>query len=211
MLAAIKNFQKRNKAKVTGVLTPPERAELRRRRQGARGRIRLERGGRSGHRHPHRPADQAGAAMRATPRAARAGRRRMARCRSRPSASRTPGSSSPSCSSSEKKEPATRKVETSVLHDDNFFISGMQGLKKFSVRAKLRDGEVRGFTMLYDQTMEGIVAPVMVAMASAFSPFPERSAPYRRAGEIGGIRHRAGRERARPHRHRRASSPKAAR
>ena len=31
-----------------------------RRRQAARGRIRLERGGRSGDRHPHRPADQAG-------------------------------------------------------------------------------------------------------------------------------------------------------
>jgi hypothetical protein len=54
----------------------------------------------------------------------------------------------------------------------------MQGLKLFSVRAKLRDGEVRGFTILYDQMMETIVAPVMVAMASAFSPFPERSAPY---------------------------------
>ena len=46
------------------------------------------------------------------------------------------------------------------------------------MRAKVRDGEVRGFTMLYDQMMEGIVAPVMVAMASAFSPFPERSAPF---------------------------------
>ena len=37
---------------------------------------------------------------------------------------------------------------------------------------------MRGFTMLYDQAMEGIVAPVMVAMVSAFSPFPERSAPF---------------------------------
>jgi hypothetical protein len=32
--------------------------------------------------------------------------------------------------------------------------------------------------MLFDQAMEGIVAPVMVAMASAFAPFPERSAPF---------------------------------
>ena len=62
MLAAIKNYQKRSKAKVTGVLTPAERAALRRRGQDARGRIRLERGGRPGHRHPHRPADQDGAA-----------------------------------------------------------------------------------------------------------------------------------------------------
>jgi hypothetical protein len=46
------------------------------------------------------------------------------------------------------------------------------------VKAQLRDGEVRGFTMLYDQMMETIVTPVMVAMSSAFSPFPERSAPF---------------------------------
>jgi hypothetical protein len=32
--------------------------------------------------------------------------------------------------------------------------------------------------MLFDQAMEGIVTPVMVAMASAFSPFPQRSAPF---------------------------------
>ena len=78
----------------------------------------------------------------------------------------------------EKKEPATRKIEYSVLRDDGFFISGLQGLRKFSVRAQFRDGEVRGFTMLYDQMMETIVAPVMVAMSSAFSPFPDRSAPF---------------------------------
>jgi Trypsin-like peptidase domain len=78
----------------------------------------------------------------------------------------------------EKKNPADRKVEHSVLNDDGFFISGMQGLKYFSVRAKERDGEVRGFTLLYDQMMDGIVAPAMVAMASAFSPFPDQAAPY---------------------------------
>ena len=77
-----------------------------------------------------------------------------------------------------KQEPAARRVEYSVLRDDNFFVSGLQGLKKFSVRAQMRNGEVRGFTMLFDQAMEGIVAPVMVAMASAFSPFPQHSAPF---------------------------------
>ncbi len=78
----------------------------------------------------------------------------------------------------EKREPATRKIEYSLLRDDGFIISGFQGLKKFSVKAQFRDGEVRGFTMMYDQMMETIVTPVMVAMASAFSPFPERSAPF---------------------------------
>ena len=78
----------------------------------------------------------------------------------------------------EEKKKLSRTIEHSVLNDDNFFISGMQGLKLFTVRAKARDGEIRGFTLLYDQMMEGIVAPVMVAMASAFSPFPERTAPF---------------------------------
>ena len=80
----------------------------------------------------------------------------------------------------EERHPSDRRVETSVLHDDSFFISGMQGLKNFAVRAKLRDGEVRGFTILYDQMMETIVEPVMVAMASAFAPFPERRCRSRR-------------------------------
>ncbi|CAN0390451.1 unnamed protein product, partial [Phaeothamnion confervicola] len=44
----------------------------------------------------------------------------------------------------EKKEPAGRKVEYSVLRDESFFVSGIQGLKKFSVRASLRNGEARG-------------------------------------------------------------------
>ena len=78
----------------------------------------------------------------------------------------------------EKKAPSGRKVEYSLLRDDSFFVSGLQGLKKFSVRASIRNGEVRGFTMLFDQAMEGIVAPVMVAMTSAFSPFPQRSLPF---------------------------------
>jgi hypothetical protein len=75
----------------------------------------------------------------------------------------------------QKKEPATRKVESSSLRDDGFLISGMQGLKIFSVRAYARDGEIRGFTLLFDQMMETIVAPATAAMVSAFSPFPGRS------------------------------------
>jgi hypothetical protein len=78
----------------------------------------------------------------------------------------------------EKREPANRKIEYSVMRDDSFFISGFQGLKKFSVKAQMRGNEVRGFTILYDQMMETIVTPVMVAMSAAFSPFPERNAPF---------------------------------
>src|SRR5262245_19631197 len=78
----------------------------------------------------------------------------------------------------QKKEPSTRKIEQSALRDDSFVITGMQGLKKFSVRAYARDGEIRGVTVLFDQMMETIVAPVTTAMVSAFSPFPERNLPF---------------------------------
>ena len=177
MLAAIKNFQKRNKAKVTGVLTPSERATL-----VAAAKTHEDEFGWSvvvdpatGIRIglPTKMVPQARDAARGTRWSSAHGEVQVETFRIKDAELKLAA-----LFEQQKKEPATRKIETSVLRDDNFFISGMQGLKKFSVRAKLRDGEVRGFTMLYDQMMEGIVAPVMVAMASAFSPFPERSAPF---------------------------------
>ena len=71
-----------------------------------------------------------------------------------------------------KREPTGRRTEYSVLKDDFFVISGLQNLKKFYVRAQLRDNEVRGITILYDQAMAGIMEPVVVAMSSAYAPFP---------------------------------------
>jgi peptidoglycan hydrolase-like protein with peptidoglycan-binding domain len=72
----------------------------------------------------------------------------------------------------EKKEPAGRKVDYSVVKPDFFVLSGMQGLKKFYVRGQFRDSEVRILTILYDQATEGTMEPVVIAMSSAFNPFP---------------------------------------
>jgi peptidoglycan hydrolase-like protein with peptidoglycan-binding domain len=72
----------------------------------------------------------------------------------------------------EKKEPAGRKVEYSVVKPDFFVLSGMQGLKKFYVRGQFKDSEVRILSILYDQATEGTMAPVVIAMSSAFNPFP---------------------------------------
>jgi hypothetical protein len=72
----------------------------------------------------------------------------------------------------QKKDPPQRKVEYSVLRENFFVLSGLQGLKKFYVRAHAKEGEVRGLTILYDQAMEGIMEPVVVAMSSTFTPFP---------------------------------------
>jgi len=72
----------------------------------------------------------------------------------------------------EKKEPAGRKVEYTVVKPDFFVLSGMQGLKKFYVRGQYKGDEVRILTILYDQATEGTVEPVVIAMSSAFNPFP---------------------------------------
>jgi peptidoglycan hydrolase-like protein with peptidoglycan-binding domain len=72
----------------------------------------------------------------------------------------------------EKKEPAGRTVEYSVVKPDFFVLSGMQGLKKFYVRGQFKDSEVRILTILYDQATEGTMGPVVIAMSSAFNPFP---------------------------------------
>jgi len=72
----------------------------------------------------------------------------------------------------EKKEPAGRKVEYAVVKPDFFVLSGLQGLKKFYVRGTFKGDEVRILTILYDQATENTLDPVVIAMSSAFNPFP---------------------------------------
>ena len=72
----------------------------------------------------------------------------------------------------EKKEPAGRRIDYTAVRPDFFVLSGMQGLKKFYIRGQIKDGDVRLMTVLYDQATEGTMAPVVIAMSSAFTPFP---------------------------------------
>jgi len=72
----------------------------------------------------------------------------------------------------QKKEPAGRQVDYSVLRPDFFVVSGLQGQKKFYVRAEMKSGEMRGFTVLYDQALDKTMEPVVVAMSSTFMAFP---------------------------------------
>lgn len=85
---------------------------------------------------------------------------------------REPGTTLAAVYEQQKKEPATRKLEVNFLRPDFFILAGMQNLKKFYVRAEIKDGEVRGMTVLYDQATETIMDPVVVVMSSAFKPFP---------------------------------------
>ena len=77
----------------------------------------------------------------------------------------------------EKKEPAGRNVDYTVVKPDFFVLSGLQGLKKFYVRGTFKGDEVRILTILYDQATENTVEPMVIAMSSAFNPFPVNAGP----------------------------------
>src|SRR3984957_12964157 len=51
----------------------------------------------------------------------------------------------------EKKEPAGRTVDYTVVKPEFFVLSGLQGLKNFYVRGTFKGDEVRILTILYDQ------------------------------------------------------------
>ena len=51
---------------------------------------------------------------------------------------REPGATLSSVFEQQKKEPTTRKLEVNLLRGDFFILSGMQGLKKFYVRAEAK-------------------------------------------------------------------------
>ncbi|MGA7489372.1 MAG: serine protease, partial [Xanthobacteraceae bacterium] len=85
---------------------------------------------------------------------------------------RGPGTTLAAVYEQQKKQPPTRRLEVNLLRPDFFILSGMQNLKRFYVRAEIKDGEVRGMSVLYDQATEPIMDPVVVVMSSMFAPFP---------------------------------------
>ena len=176
-LSAIKNYQKRAKSKITGILSPSERANLL-----AAAKSHEDEFGWTIVTDPSTGV-RLGLPAKLVPQvrdAARGTRWSAAHGEVQVETFRIPESEIKLAAlfEQQKKEPANRKVESSALRDDGFTISGMQGLKMFSVRAQRRDGEIRGLILLFDQMMETIVAGVTPAIVSAFSPFPERSMPF---------------------------------
>ena len=171
MVAAIKEFQKARGGKETGVLNPQERgvlAETARRRQDNVGwKIVTDAG--SGVRLgiptklvPQQSSDANGAKWSSS-----TGTIQIQLARRKEANSATA-----KLADQERREPAGRKVDYSVVKPDFFVLSGTQGLKKFYVRGHFKGDEVRILTILYDQATEGTVEPVVIAMSSAFNPFP---------------------------------------
>jgi len=170
MVAAIKEFQKSRGGKQTGVLNPQERqvlAETAKRRQENVGwKIVTDPG--SGVRLgiptklvPQQSSDANGAKWTSPTGTVQIqlARRKEANPTTAKLAER------------EKKEPG-RAVDYTVVKPDFFVLSGLQGLKKFYLRGSSKGDEVRILTILYDQATENTVEPVVIAMSSAFNPFP---------------------------------------
>jgi peptidoglycan hydrolase-like protein with peptidoglycan-binding domain len=176
MVAAIKEFQKERGAKQTGVLNPQERSVLaetaRRRQENVGWKIITEAG--TGARLgvptklvPQQSSDANGAKWNSSTGTVQIqlSRRKQA------------NPTTAKLAEQEKKEPPGRKVDYTVVKPDFFVLSGMQGLKKFYVRGTFKGDEVRVLTILYDQATEGTVEPVVIAMSSAFNPFPAGTGP----------------------------------
>ena len=85
---------------------------------------------------------------------------------------REPGATLATVFEDQKKEPPNRQVGSSAMRGNIFVLTGMQGLKRFLVRAEVRDLEIRGVTVLYDQAIENTTDYVALGVLSAFAPFP---------------------------------------
>src|SRR5882762_527669 len=187
MVAAIKEFQKDRGGKQTGVLNPQERgalAETAKRRQDNVGwKIITDTG--SGVRLgipaklvPQQSSDANGAKWSSS-----TGTIQIQLARRKESNPTTA-----KLAEQEKKEPAGRKIDYAVVKPDFFVLSGLQGLKKFYVRGTFKGDEVRILTILYDQATENTVEPVLIAISSAFNPFPSNAQagpPPRKTVEYG--------------------------
>ena len=171
MVESIKEFQKGRGGKQTGVLNPQERSVLaetaRRRQDNAGWKIVTDPG--SGVRLgiptklvPQQTSDANGAKW-----SSPTGTIQVLLSRRKETAPTTA-----KLADREKKEPAGRTVDYTVVKPDFFVLSGLQGLKKFYVRGTFKGDEVRILTILYDQATENTVEPVVIAMSSAFNPFP---------------------------------------
>jgi peptidoglycan hydrolase-like protein with peptidoglycan-binding domain len=187
MVAAIKEYQKAKGGKQTGVLNPQERsvlAETARRRQENVG-WKIVTDPTSGARLgiptklvPQQTSDANGARW-----SSPSGTVQVVLTR-RKEANPTTAK----LADQEKKEPPGRAVDYSVVKPDFFVLSGLQGLKKFYLRGTFKGDEVRILTILYDQATENTVEPVVIAMSSAFNPFPtgaQAGPPPRKTVEYG--------------------------
>jgi peptidoglycan hydrolase-like protein with peptidoglycan-binding domain len=176
MVEAIKEFQKAGGGKQTGVLNPKERSVLaetaKRRQDNAGWKIVTDPGTGARLGIPTRLVPQQTSDANGAKWSSPTGTIQIQLSRRREASPTTA-----KLAEREKKEPAGRTVDYTVVKPDFFVLSGLQGLKKFYVRGTFKGDEVRILTILYDQATENTVEPVVIAMSSAFNPFPANAGP----------------------------------
>ncbi|HZS64591.1 MAG TPA: trypsin-like peptidase domain-containing protein [Xanthobacteraceae bacterium] len=185
-IAAIRSFQKQIRSKPTGVLNPQERellaAAARKARDATSWRVIDDT--RSGARVglPGKILSQSDRGKSGTRWTSVHGEVIMETFRAN-----EPGTTLAAVFEKQKNEPLERRVESSQLRPDSFSISGLQGLKRFFVRGWLRDKEVRGLTVLYDQALDGTMEPLLRPIWSSYVPFaPISAAAVAKAGPVSG-------------------------
>jgi hypothetical protein len=171
MVAAIKEFQKARGGKQTGVLNPQERGVLaetaKRRQENVGWKIVTDPGTGARLGIPTKLAPQQSSDANGAKWSSSTGTIQIQLSR-RKEANPTTAK----LAERERKEPAGRNIDYTVVKPDFFVLSGLQGLKKFYLRGTFKGDEVRILTILYDQATENTVEPVVIAMSSAFNPFP---------------------------------------
>src|ERR1700730_5637985 len=185
MVAAIKEFQKDRGGKQTGVLNPQERGVLaetaKRRQENVGWKIVTDAGTGARLGIPTKLVPQQSSEANGGKWSSSSGTIQIQLSRRK-----EVNPTSAKLAEQEKKEPAGRRVDYTVVKPDFFVLSGMQGLKKIYVRGTFKGDEVRILSILYDQATEGTVEPVVIAMSSAFNPFPSGTgAAPRRTVEYG--------------------------
>jgi len=169
LVAAVKAFQKQNRTQQTGVLNPQERAALaaavRPAQEQVGWRVMYDPvvGARVG--VPSKLAPRAGAGPAGSLWSSAQGQIKIETFRLD-----APGTTLASVLEHHKNGP-DRKIVHQAVHAESFVLAGLQGLKKFHVRAFARNGEVRGIAILYDQAMDGIMDPLVAPIAFTFLPF----------------------------------------
>jgi peptidoglycan hydrolase-like protein with peptidoglycan-binding domain len=170
MVNAIKEFQKSRGGKPTGVLNPQERgvlAEIAKKKQESVGwKVATDPGTGARLGIPTKLVPQQASDANGTKWSSPTGTIQVQLARRKEA-----GPTTAKLAEREKKEPG-RNVDYTVVKPDFFVLSGLQGLKKFYIRGTFRGDEVRILTIMYDQATENTVEPVVIAMSSAFNPFP---------------------------------------
>lgn len=170
-IAAVKSFQRRNKYEETGILTPEQRRVLagamRSRKEYHGWRI-VEDATTPGVRLgiPGKLVPQTETATTGSRWTAPRGEIQIETFREKMA-----GSALSELFEEMKRRPASRRVETGSLAANAFTLAGLQGLKRFYVRAYLKDNEARGIVILFDQAMEGIMLPMVDIITHSFRPF----------------------------------------